>query len=182
MTVNNIIRIIKEIARQVKTVRSAYDGDVYTIWNTGEIKYGSFVVGLTSAEKRDNLRVYHLVMYYADRLMQNGKNKNSIWDDAFNTLQTVINELIKNGNFDCEDYTFNCFEQKFLDDLAGAWVELTLYAEDDLGECNMNKIMIDDADLIEKLKALIEKYKQENEELALILKEILYKISGEEIE
>ena len=39
MNVNNILRTIKDIASSVKTVRSAYDGDVYTIWNTNEVKY-----------------------------------------------------------------------------------------------------------------------------------------------
>ena len=38
MNISNLLNTIKEIARGVKTVRSAYDGDVYTIWNTKEVK------------------------------------------------------------------------------------------------------------------------------------------------
>ena len=55
MNISNLLNTIKEIAREVKTVRSAYDGDVYTIWNTKEVKYASFVVGLRSTQKESNI-------------------------------------------------------------------------------------------------------------------------------
>jgi len=110
MNVNKLFRVIKDIALNVKTVRSAYDGDVYTIWNTNEVKYASFVAAITSAGKQDNIRVYNMVLYYGDRLTQNGKNKNSIWDDALNTLQSVINKLNSLDEVEIDDnYTIRLF-------------------------------------------------------------------------
>lgn len=144
MTVNNLFRLIKNISSKVKTVASSYDGDVYTIWNTGEVKYASFVVALSNSVKRDNLRAYNLLMYYGDRLIQDGSNKNSVWDDAINTLQTIVNKLCTIDGIDTDgDYQFTPFEQKFEDNLAGAYVDLTLLVEDSLGECGINDIFID---------------------------------------
>lgn len=181
MTIHQLFRNIKQIAASVKTVRSAYDGDVYTIWNTDEVKYASVVVSLNYGQKQDNTRVYNVILYYGDRLMQDNSNKNSIFDDAFNTLQTIINELTSVDGLDTEEYTIRFFEQKFADDLAGAWVELNVTAEDELGACEINDIITEDEQLIEKLKELIRQYERENAELALVLKEILFKISGEQI-
>ena len=183
MNVNNILRTIKNIAASVKTVRSAYDGDVYTIWNTNEVNYASFVVAISAAGKQENLRTYNLVLYYGDRLMQDGKNKNSIWDDALNTLQSIINKINSLDNFEVDqDYSIRFFEQKFLDDLAGGFVEITLQAEDDLGTCEINDIITEDETLIERLKEEIKKYEAENAELAVLLKDILHRLSGEVVE
>ena len=182
MNVSNLFRIVKDIASKVKTVRSVYDGDVYSIWNTEEVKYASFVVALNSAGKQDNTRVYNLILYYGDRLMQDNSNRNSIVDDAMNTLQTVINKLNSYDSLYCEDYTFHPFEQKFLDYVAGAYVELTITSEDELGHCDINDIVTEDEDLIARLKQAIKDYKEKDAQLEILLKNIYHKLSGEVID
>lgn len=179
MNVNGLFRLIKDIALQAKTVRSAYDGDVYTIWNTSETKYASFVVGLRSATKANNMRIYNVVMYYGDRLMQDGRNKNSVWDDAINTLQTVLNKLNSLDDVEVEgDYTFQTFEQKFEDMLAGAYVEIAINVEDALGGCEITDIITEEEGLIEKLKEAIEDYREKDKELTNLLNSILYRVWG----
>lgn len=182
MNVSNLIRITKDLASKVKTVRSVYDGDVYSIWNTEEVNYASFVVALNSAGKQDNTRVYNLILYYGDRLMQDNSNRNAIIDDAMNTLQTVVNKLNSYDSLDCEDYTFHPFEQKFLDYIAGAYVELTITAEDDLGLCDINDITTEDEDLIARLREIIEEYKEKDAQLEVLLKDIYHRLSGEVID
>lgn len=182
MNISSLINKTKEIANSVKTVRSSYDGDVYSIWNTGEIKYASFVVAITSVVREDNLRNYNLVLYYGDRLMSSGKNKNSIWDDATNTLQTVINKLCDNLDAEVNEYTITCFEQKFEDYLAGAYTNITLSIEDELGECEINDVILEEDSLIERLKEAILEYQDDNEQLALLLKQILFKLNGEVVQ
>lgn len=179
MNISSLMNKIKEIANSVKTVRSSYDGDVYTVWNTKEIKYASFVASITSVERTNNLRTYNLVLYYGDRLMSSGANKNSIWDDATNTIQSVINKM--SDSLDCEvgDYTIECFEQKFEDYLAGAFVNLQIEIEDELGECEINDMILGEDTLIENLKEAIREYEHKDQQLSLLLKQILFKISGE---
>ena len=184
MNISNLLNTIKEIAREVKTVRSAYDGDVYTIWNTKEVKYASFVVGLRSARKESNIRSYELILYYGDRLMGSNANANAVWDDATNTLQTIINKIADSvdGGAIIADYAIEYFQQKFEDWLAGGYVNLTIQVEDELGGCEINDIILPNDELIENLKEAIRKYREKDEQLSALLKKILFKVSGDVIE
>ena len=56
MNVNQITDKIKEIAISLETVNSVFEGDVYENWNSTEIKYGSFNVGLQNVSN-DGKRV-----------------------------------------------------------------------------------------------------------------------------
>ena len=177
MNITSLLNNIKEIAGNVHTVRSVYDGDVYTIWNTGEIKYASFVVSIKNVQRSGNTRSYSILLYYGDRLMSDCSNRIGIWDDATNTLQSVLNKL---SNLDCVvgDYTVILFEQKFLDLLAGGYVEVNIEVEDELGECEMNDIILDNETLIERLKEAIRKYQGKDDELSTLLAQILFKLDG----
>lgn len=182
MNISSLLNKIKEIANSVKTVRSSYDGDVYALWNSKEIKYASFVASITSVVREGNRRNYNLVLYYGDRLMSTGKNKNSIWDDATNTIQTVINKLCDNLDAEVGDYTITCFEQKFEDYLAGAYTNINIAIEDELGECEINDVILEEDSLVERLKEAIREYQDDNEQLALLLKQILFKLNGEVVQ
>ena len=73
------------------------------------------------------------------------------------------------------------FEQQFMDYLAGVYATVEITTESPIGLCSIDKYeYTDDKDkLIERLIEEINKYKTEDAELALLLKEILHKISGE---
>lgn len=185
MNITNLLYNIKNIASQVRTIRSVYDGDVYTIWNTGQIKYASFVVGVTSVIRRNNTRQYNLIMYYGDRLMNNSSNKNAIWDDATNTLQTIVNSIQEQLEGSVEDYTIQLFEQKFEDMLAGGYVNISIATEDELGDCEINDLIIPEDELIERLKQEIVRLEEEIEvmsekdaQLAILLKDVYYRLTG----
>ena len=136
MNINNILLTMKNIASDLKTVHSAYTEDVYTIWNTAEVKYGSFVANIKNVRRIDNLRSYNIILYYGDRLLQDGSNRLGIWDDATNTLQAVINAIedLEEVN-SVGEYTIELFEQKFSDMLAGGYVQLDIEVVDQLGQC-----------------------------------------------
>lgn len=180
MNITNLLDTIVDIAKEVKTVRSALKGDVYTKWNAGEIKYASFVVSVRSVVRNNNMRTYNLVLYYGDRMIQDGSNRESIWDDASNTIQSVINKVENYLGCDVgDDYNIILFEQKFLDLLAGAYAEITIQTEDELGGCEINDLILDNETLIEQLKEAIREYGEREVELTALLKQILFKLNGE---
>ena len=186
MNITNFLETIQEIASQVKTVRSSLIGDATKLWNTGEIEYASFVVGIRNVEKEENVRSYNIVLYYGDRLLTDMSNRISIYDDATNTLQTVINKLDSLDGIDVnEDYTIELYEENFgdkmADVLAGGYVLLQVSVEDELGNCEMNDITTPDEDLIERLLEMIRKYQEEDAELAVLLTTIKHKLDGTEI-
>lgn len=180
MNITNLLDTIVDIAKEVKTVHSSQKGDVYSIWNSQEVKYSSFVVSIRSVTRNVNMRTYNLLLYYGDRLLQSFDNKTAIWDDATNTIQSVINKLESYTN--CivnDDYNIILFEQNFSDLLAGGYVELSVSIEDELGECEMNELILPNDTLIDQLEQAIREYEEKDAQLCIILKQILFKLTGE---
>lgn len=138
MNITQLLNKIKDIAEGLQTTNSSFIGDVSDIWNTAEVEYASFVVSVTSVQRENNVRNYNLILYYGDRLLQNKSNIIAVWDDAVNTIQSVLNKL---SEYDVEygDYTVELFEQKFNDVLAGGYAVVDVITEDDLGECEMEE-------------------------------------------
>ena len=96
---------------------------------------------------------------------------NSIINYAANELGDVI-----------DGWVINYFEQQFADNCAGGWVNFNLEVPSVLGDCLIDEYQDDEEKLIERLKEAIRQYEEDNTELALLLKEILHKISGEVVE
>lgn len=131
-----LIDTIKKIALSQNLIQSAFDGDVYTNWNSSEIKYGSFNVGLQSVSYSKNLITYTLMLYYCDRLLQDRTNANQIFIDGSNALQSVINQINKDSNVEIAgDIIYTPFEQTFSDYLAGVYTTIDLTTESSLGTC-----------------------------------------------
>ena len=185
MNINELIHKVKEVALSQQTVNSVYDGDVYTNWNSAEAKYASVNIGIQDISNDGNLTTYSVVLYYGDRLLQDKSNVNSVWTDGTNTLQSIINILNTIDMIDItEPITYTLFQQQFMDYLAGVYCQIQITTDSMIGNCSLDEyVYIDDKDaLIERLIEEINKYKTEDAELALLLQEILYKISGETID
>lgn len=183
MNVIELKNIIKEVSLTQAPVKSVYSGDVYDIWNSGEIKYGSLCFGLQSATYNSNLCTYTYIFYYADRLLQDKSNVNAVYTDGINAIQSVLNILNNAYNVEIpENVNYTPFEQKFMDYLAGVYATVEITTDSSIGLCSMDDYDYskDDKDkLIEQLIEEIIKYKDEDKRLALLLQEILHKINGE---
>lgn len=137
MSLSELIDMMIREGKSIPWVSSAIHGDAYDIWNTGEIRYSSLVISVRSIERDVNTVRYNFIIYYGDRLLQDSSNKVSVWQDASSALQDFINK-IDNEEITVErPYTIQLFEQKFLDLLAGAYVELYINTESELGNCDV---------------------------------------------
>lgn len=139
MSIVELIDTIKRIALHQTVIQSAFDGDAYINWNSSEIKYGSFNVGLKNITYDGNLTTYSLVLYYGDRLLQDGSNANQIYTDGINSLQSIINLLNRASNVEIEDdIRYTPFIQNFADYLAGVYttINLTTEVEVDYEQCS----------------------------------------------
>jgi len=182
MNVNEVINKIKEVALSQQTVKSVFDGDVYTNWNSAEIKFGSVNIGIQNIINNGYNTTYSLVLYYGDRLLQDGKNVNSIYTDGSNTLQSIINILNTIEMIDIEgEVTYTPFQQQFMDFLAGVYCQVELTTDSAIGLCDLDSyVFVDDKEeLTERLIEQINEYKTKDEDLTLLLQEMLYKINGE---
>ena len=182
MNTIEIINKIKEVALSQATVNTVYDGDVYENWNSAEAKYASVNIGIQSVSNEGSLTTYSIVLYYGDRLLQDKNNVNSIYSDGVNTLQSIVNILNTVDMVDIQEpINYTLFQQQFSDYLAGVYCQIELTTDSTVGYCSLdNYVYVDDKDkLIERLIEEINHYKTEDERLASLLQEILYKLTGE---
>lgn len=178
----NIVQILNRVsiyASQLKFVNTVYKGDIYENLNGHpDTKYGVVNIDIPSVTINENLQVMDIYLYYCDRLTQDNTNDYEIKSTAELVLTSIINYLSKIGDV-YDGYQINFFNQTFTDNLAGGYVQIQFETNRILGECLIDEYKEDDENLIEQLKEAIRQYEKENAELALLLKEILYKLSGE---
>lgn len=181
----NIVQILNKVSKyasQLKFVNTVYKGDIYDNLNGHtDIKYGVVNIDIPSISINENLQVMDIYLYYCDRLTQDNTNDYEIKSTSELVLTSIINYLSNLGDV-YDGYQINFFNQSFTDNLAGGYVKIQFETTRILGDCLIDEYQDDEEKLIERLKEAIRQYEEDNTELALLLKEILHKISGEVVE
>ena len=136
MNIVQLNNFIEKIVSCTETVKSFYTDLVNACWNAQELKYGSISFCITKTQMRERTMTYDAIIYYGDRLLEDKSNRNAIWSDATQVIQSIIGTV--NG-IDGEitisyPYNLTLFEQKFADELAGAYAEISIEVEG-VGEC-----------------------------------------------
>ena len=136
MNIVQLNNFIEKIVSCTETVKSFYTNSVYECWNAEEVKYGSISFCITKTQMRERTMTYDAIIYYGDRLLEDKSNRNAIWSDATQVIQSIIGTV--NG-IDGEitisyPYNLTLFEQKFADELAGAYAEISIEVEG-IGDC-----------------------------------------------
>ena len=178
----NFIKLLKKLeaySLSLPYVNSTNLGDIYEFLNgnTG-VKYASVNIDINQSTRNDNLITYSVYLYYVDRLVEDKSNWMEVKTTAEQVLNSIVNYAAEIGDVD-DGWTINYFEQQFADYCAGGYVQFNLEVPNVMGECLIDEYKDDDEKLIEKLEEAIRQYVKENDELALLLKEILYKLTSE---
>lgn len=178
----NFIQILKKLetySLSLPYVNSTNLGDIYEYLNgKPNVKYASVNIDINQSTRNDNLISYSVYLYYIDRLVEDKSNWMEIKTTAEQVLNSIVNYAAEIGDVD-DGWTINYFEQQFSDYCAGGYVQFNLEVPNILGNCLIDEYKDDDEELIERLKEAIRQYEEQNEQLALLLKEILYKLTGE---
>lgn len=179
----NILHRLKAYAQANPLVQSVTLGDLYENLNSKpDGLYANVNIDIATAQRDENLIRYQIYLYYTDRLLEDKRNWMNIKDAAETVLESIINYAYQEiGDVD-ENYTISFFEQQFADYCAGAYVNFYIEVPNELGDCLMDDYISDEQSLIERLKEAIRQYEVENAELALLLKEILFKLTGETVD
>lgn len=161
-------------------VHSVSTGDIYENLNGKlDINYSNVNIDIATSQRAGNLMRYQVYLYYTDRLVEDKRNWAGVKEAAETVLQSIINYAAE-ALGDVEDnYTITYFEQQFADYCAGGWVNFILEVPNELGDCTIDDYIVEESQLYEKLVEYIKELEEENAELAVILKEILYKLTGE---
>lgn len=136
MNIVQLNNFIEKIVSCTEIVKSFYTNSVYECWNAEEVKYGSISFCITKTQMRERTMTYDAIIYYGDRLLEDKSNRNAIWSDATQVIQSIIGTVNSVDGEISISYPYNLtlFEQKFADELAGAYAEISIEVEG-VGEC-----------------------------------------------
>lgn len=180
MNITQVLDKTVKYASQLQFVNTVFKGDIYENLNGHpDIKYGVVNIDIPSVTINENMQVMDIYLYYADRLTQDGKNEYEIKSTSELVLSSIINYLGEIGDV-FDGYQVNFFNQQFADNLAGGYVQIQFETRRILDNCLLDEYITEEEDLIERLKEAIREYEAENAQLALLLKEILFRLSGEQ--
>ena len=178
----NFIQLLKKLeaySLSLPYVNSTNLGDIYEYLNgSTNVKYASVNIDIINSTRNDNLISYSVYLYYVDRLVEDKSNWMEVKTTAEQVLNSIVNYAAEIGDVD-DGWTINYFEQQFADYCAGGYVQFNLEVPNVMGDCLIDEYKEDDENLIERLEEAIRQYEKENEELALLLKEILFKLTAE---
>lgn len=180
MKFTNILNRLKAYAQSNPLVNSVSLGDIYENLNSKpDGAYANVNIDITTAQRDENIVRYQIYLYYTDRLLEDKRN----WMDVKDAGETVLHSIINYANEAIgevdENYTISFFEQQFADYCAGAYVDFYIEVPDSLGDCLMDDYVSDEDTLIERFIEIIRNLEEENVETATVLKEVLYKLTGE---
>ena len=178
----NFIQIMKHLeaySLSLPYINEVNLGDIYEYLNgKPNVKYASVNIDINQSTRNDNLISYSVYLYYVDRLTEDKSNWMEIKTTAEQVLNSIVNYAAQIGDVN-DGWTINYFEQQFADYCAGGYVQFNLEVPNKMGDCLIDEYKDDFDTLIEYLKSVIRELEAENAELAIKLKEILFKLTSE---
>ena len=135
MTLYNIIDILKKIGLQQPNIRTAEEGSVYDIMNANpSVKYNAFVISQQNHRKSEQFAYYTFNLFVVDRLVDDlESNRTQAQSSAIETLSNIIYTLENVYDVEIEsDMNFTTFTQKFKDECAGAYLQITFICEKEI--------------------------------------------------
>lgn len=127
MTLKEVIRTMEVIASGQPSVNMVVENDVFRINAAPDVKYGvfAFLQREHSASLDYSVISYSFTLFYVDRLKNDRSNQIEIQSVGVQTLDNIIRKMDEMGIFTETAYTFQVFNQRFLDECAGVFCNVT---------------------------------------------------------
>ena len=168
MNLQNTLEYIASVAQNHPLINSSYVGSIYDLNSNTNIKYAVFAVEDIDVTKQNNTLLYSCYLYVVDRVMNDESNTIAVQTMAVNTLQEIIN-YIEGYSQSLQvygSYIITPIRQKFSDECAGAYVQLRLVSQNDIGECAFSDDKI--VEIFQGKTYLLDNYFTKSETLTLL--------------
>ena len=123
MTLLELIKTLEVVASHQPSIKMVVENDVFRLNNKADARYGvfAFVQGQHSTAIDSNTITYTFTLFYVDRLKNDRSNQIEIQSVGIQTLDNIIRQLDDLGIYSEMTYTFQVFNQRFLDECAGVF-------------------------------------------------------------
>lgn len=130
-------KLLEDAIRSIAYVKSVYSGDVYDLWNNAEVRYVSACYDLVDVSSNgESMTEYNIRLYVADRLMEGGGNVKEVLDSCEAVFKVFRAWLLRNSGIEeVEVGRLTPFEQKFADNLAGYYGDVTITVLQTISDC-----------------------------------------------
>ena len=128
MTLLELIKVMEVIASKQPSVKMVVENDIFRLNALADARYGvfAFVQGQHSTSVDSNLVTYAFTLFYVDRLKNDRSNQIEIQSVGIQTLDNIIRKLDDLGIYSETSYSFQVFNQRFIDECAGVFCNVNL--------------------------------------------------------
>ena len=128
MTLKEAIKVIEEVASRQPSVNMIVENDVFRLNAKADARYGVFawLQGQHSTSIDSNTLSLQFTFFYVDRLTGDKSNQLEIQSVGIQTLDNILRKLDDLGMWVSNNYTFQTFNQRFLDECAGVFCNVTI--------------------------------------------------------
>ena len=126
MTLLDTIRLIESVAAAQPSVNMIVRNDIFRLNTYADARYGVFawVQQQHQADTSSGFITFAFSFIYADRVTADRSNETEVQSVGIQTLNNIIRRLDETG-IDAGSYTFTTFNQRFLDDCAGVFCNVS---------------------------------------------------------
>ena len=128
MTLIQAIKAFEIIASHQPSVNMVVQNDIFRLNAKSDARYGVF--GWThrvhSSSLDSNDINYQFTFFYVDRLTSDKGNQIEVQSVGIETLDNIIREMDSRGLYVNSNYTMQTFNQRFLDECAGVFCNVTI--------------------------------------------------------
>ena len=126
MTLSQLISLFEGIAQQQPSINMIVQQDVFRLNSAPSLKYGVFA--WTQGQHTGNINgmsAYSFSLFYVDRLKEDLSNQIEIQSVGCETLGNIL-RMLDEHDVEVSSYTIQTFNQKFTDECAGVFCNVTL--------------------------------------------------------
>ena len=136
MTLSQVIRRLEEVALAQPPVKQIVENDAYRLNEMPDAQYGvfAFTQGRHTSSAGSPWRRYAFTIMYIDRLTESHDNEIAVQSLGHFVLDNIIRTIAQ--EWDVSDWVIQTFTQRFVDDCAGAYCEVSFNVPVEIGgEC-----------------------------------------------
>ena len=128
MTLQQVIKAFEVVASQQPSVNMIVQNDIFRLNSKSDARYGVFgwTQGQHSTSTDSSMFTYSFVFFYVDRLKNDRSNEVEVQSVGIQTLDNILRKLEDWDIFVSSSYSFQTFNQRFIDECAGVFCNVSL--------------------------------------------------------
>lgn len=128
MTLQQVIKAFEVVASMQPSVNMIVQNDIFRLNSKSDARYGVFgwTQGQHSTSVDSSLFSFSFTFFYVDRLKSDKSNEIEVQSVGIQTLDNILRHLDDLGISATSTYSFQTFNQRFLDECAGVFCSVSL--------------------------------------------------------